>query len=146
MVPLQLQHTGIPCCCSSCVGFNYGLDLIPSLGTPYATMPQSSQKRKNNNKTNYKHKLCLIINLFFQVIKEIFFFFFFLFSASGAVTPGLGGQIRAAATYATATATATATCSICDLHHSSQQLWILNPLSKTRDKTCILEFPSWRSG
>ena len=27
---------------------------------------------------------------------------------------------------------------ICDLHHSSQQHWILNPLSKARDQTCIL--------
>lgn len=27
---------------------------------------------------------------------------------------------------------------ICDLHHSSWQLWILNPLSKTKDGTCIL--------
>ena len=27
---------------------------------------------------------------------------------------------------------------ICDLHHSSWQLWIPNPLSKARDQTCIL--------
>ena len=27
---------------------------------------------------------------------------------------------------------------ICDLHHSSQQRWILNPLSGARDRTCIL--------
>ena len=27
---------------------------------------------------------------------------------------------------------------ICDLHHSSQQLRILNPLSEGRDRTCIL--------
>ena len=27
---------------------------------------------------------------------------------------------------------------VCDLHHSSQQLGILNPLSKARDTTCIL--------
>ena len=26
----------------------------------------------------------------------------------------------------------------CDLYHSSQQCWILNPLSKARDQTCIL--------
>ena len=30
------------------------------------------------------------------------------------------------------------TGSICDLHHSSWQLQILNPLSETRDQTCIL--------
>ena len=27
---------------------------------------------------------------------------------------------------------------ICDLHQSSQQRWILNPLSKARDGTCVL--------
>ena len=26
----------------------------------------------------------------------------------------------------------------CDLHHSSQQCWILNPLSEARDGTCVL--------
>ena len=29
-----------------------------------------------------------------------------------------------------------------DLHHSSQQLWILNPLSKARDRTCNIMVPS----
>ena len=27
---------------------------------------------------------------------------------------------------------------VCDQYHSSQQLWILNPLSEARDRTCIL--------
>ena len=27
---------------------------------------------------------------------------------------------------------------ICNLHHSSQQRWIFNPLSEVRDGTCIL--------
>ena len=27
---------------------------------------------------------------------------------------------------------------VCDLHHSSQQCWILNPLSEARDWNCIL--------
>mgnify|MGYP001346181379 CR=1 FL=1 len=31
---------------------------------------------------------------------------------------------------------------ICDLHHSSQQWWILNPLSKARDQTYDLIVPS----
>ena len=30
-----------------------------------------------------------------------------------------------------------------NLHHSSQQRWIFNPLSKTRDRTCILMDTSW---
>ena len=32
---------------------------------------------------------------------------------------------------------------ICDLHHSSQQQWILNTLSGARDRTCILMDTSW---
>ena len=37
------------------------------------------------------------------------------------------------------TATATRDLShICDLHHSSQQHWIPNPLSEARDWTCVL--------
>ena len=40
-------------------------------------------------------------------------------------------------TYATATATQDPS-QIYNLHHSSWPHWILNPLSKTRDQTCIL--------
>ena len=41
--------------------------------------------------------------------------------------------------YATAIATETQDLSpVCDLHHSSQQRWILNPLSEARDGTRIL--------
>ena len=32
---------------------------------------------------------------------------------------------------------------ICDLHHSSQQGQMLNPLSKARDRTCIFTDTSW---
>ena len=39
--------------------------------------------------------------------------------------------------YTTATATWNPS-HVCDLHHSSQQPWILNPLSKARDQTRIL--------
>ena len=39
--------------------------------------------------------------------------------------------------YATATATWDPS-HVCDLHHSSRQCQILNPLSKARDQTCIL--------
>jgi len=31
---------------------------------------------------------------------------------------------------------------ISDLHHSSRQHWILDPLSEARDRTCILMDPS----
>ena len=39
--------------------------------------------------------------------------------------------------YTTATATATRDRSVCNLHHSSQQHWLLNPLSEARDGTRI---------
>ena len=32
---------------------------------------------------------------------------------------------------------------VCDLHHSSQQRQILDPLSEARDGTCILMDTSW---
>ena len=32
---------------------------------------------------------------------------------------------------------------VCDLHYSSQQSWILDPLSKARDQTQILMDTSW---
>ena len=43
--------------------------------------------------------------------------------------------------YTTATATWNPS-RVCDLHHSSQQHWILNPRSGARDQTCILMDPS----
>ena len=45
-------------------------------------------------------------------------------------------------TYATATATQDPSC-FRDLGHSSQRSWIPDPLSKTRDQTCILMATSW---
>ena len=39
--------------------------------------------------------------------------------------------------YTTATTTSDPS-HVCDLHHSSQQYWILNPLSEARDRPCIL--------
>ena len=39
--------------------------------------------------------------------------------------------------YTTATAMPDVSC-ICDLHHSSWQCRILNPLSESRDRTCVL--------
>ena len=44
--------------------------------------------------------------------------------------------------YTTATATWGPSC-VCNLHHSSQQCWIINPLSEARDRTCILIDTSW---
>ena len=43
--------------------------------------------------------------------------------------------------YTTATETQGLSC-VYNLHHISQQCWILNPLSKARDQTCNLMDPS----
>ena len=45
-------------------------------------------------------------------------------------------------TYTTAAATPDPS-RVCDLHHSSQQCQILNPLSEPRDGTHNLMIPSW---
>ena len=50
------------------------------------------------------------------------------------------GLVRAVATglrYATATAMRDPSCD-CDLQRSSQQCWILNPLSEAKGRTCVL--------
>ena len=55
---------------------------------------------------------------------------------------GVESQLQLPA-YATAAATATPDLScVCDLHHSSRQRWILNPLSEARDGTRNLMVPS----
>ena len=52
--------------------------------------------------------------------------------------PRLGVQLELhLLAYATATAMQDLSC-VCDLHHSSQQHRILNPLSEARDQTCVL--------
>ena len=54
--------------------------------------------------------------------------------------PRLGGQSELQLlAYTTATVTATWDPShVCDLHHSSEQGWILNPLNRAKDQTCVL--------
>ena len=32
---------------------------------------------------------------------------------------------------------------VCNIHHGSQQCWILKPLSEARDRTCIFVDTSW---
>ena len=44
--------------------------------------------------------------------------------------------------YTTTTATPDPSC-VCNLHHSSRQQQILNPLSESRDQTLNLKVPSW---
>ena len=54
---------------------------------------------------------------------------------------GVESELRLLA-YNTATATRDPSCG-CNLHHSSWKHWILNPLSKARDRTRVLMDTSW---
>ena len=63
-----------------------------------------------------------------------------------AAKPTLGPQqrrIRAASVTNTAATAMWGPSHICNLHHSSRQHWILNPLSKARDRTHVLVETSW---
>ena len=66
---------------------------------------------------------------------------FCLFRAAPTAYEGSQARGRIGAVKLLACTTATAmqdpTC-VCDLHHSSRQHKILNPLSKARDRTCVL--------
>ena len=81
-----------------------------------------------------------------------FFLFFFLFfhflgpHPHHMEIPRLGVDLELQLpAYTTVTATPDPSC-VCDPHHSSQQCWILNPLSElseARDRTLILMVLSW---
>ena len=79
----------------------------------------------------------------FQIIFQTLFHYgsshIFFFRAAHAAygSSQARGLIGATAAVACATATATQDPS-CHPCHSLQQCWILNPLSKARDRTCIL--------
>ena len=71
----------------------------------------------------------------------VLFFFFLVFLGpypQQMEVPRLGikSELQLPA-YTTATATWDPS-RFCDLHHSSWQHWILNPLSEARNRTCIL--------
>ena len=77
-----------------------------------------------------------------------FFFFFGLLSflelcPQHMKVPRLGIESKLQLpTYATATGIQDPS-HLCDLQHSSQQHWILNPLSRARDGTRVLMDTSW---
>ena len=82
---------------------------------------------------SFMRKSSLTFSIYF------FFLFFFLRAAPWPMEiPRLGvkSELQLPA-YTTATATQDLSC-LCNLHHSSWQHWILNPLIKARDQTRIL--------
>ena len=73
------------------------------------------------------------------IFKILAFFFFFLglhLQHMEVPRPEVKSELQLPA-YATATAMPDPSC-VCDLHHSSWQPWILNPLSKAKDQTSFL--------
>ena len=75
-----------------------------------------------------------VFSFFFSFL---FFFFSFLFRAAlsaygGSQASGLIGATAASLHHSHSNATSS---HVFDLHHSSQQHWILNPLSEARDRT-----------
>jgi len=89
----------------------------------------------------------LLIKVSTKII-SFFFFFFFSFSLFRAPPTGYGSSIWEVSrlgvklelqllAYPTATVTWDVSLDF-DLHHSSGQCWILNPLSKATDRTWIL--------
>ena len=61
--------------------------------------------------------------------------------ACGVPRLGVQSELKLPA-YTTATATWEPSL-VCDLQHSSQQCWILNPLIEARDRTRVLMDTSW---
>ena len=59
-----------------------------------------------------------------------------MLTAYGNTSLGIELELQLLA-YATVTEMSDPSC-ICDLHHSSWQCWILNPLSEARDRTHVL--------
>ena len=82
-----------------------------------------------------------IWGLFIVLVRGIFFFSL-LFRAEAYGGSQAKGRIWATtAAYTRATATQD-TSRICDLHHSSWQSRILNPMNEARDQTCNFTVPS----
>ena len=75
----------------------------------------------------------------FYLIYLFIYFWFFRAAPVTYVSSQARGWNRAAAAGLRTTATAKPHLSlVCDLHHSSRQHWILNPLSEARNWTCVL--------
>ena len=86
----------------------------------------------------------MVLSKLYFIVTIIFCLFFHLFRAASVAYGGsqardLIGAILMA--YTTATATP-GPSNICDLHHNSQQHWLLDPLSKARNQTHNFMVPS----
>ena len=90
---------------------------------------------------------CYCYPLLLFAIPFIYLFIYGLFAFSRAAPSAYGGSqarslIRAVATGLCQSHSNSGSNHVCDLHHSSRQRQILNPLSKARDQTRNLMVPS----
>ena len=72
---------------------------------------------------------------------DLYYYYYYYLLFSRAIPLAYGSSQARGRIRATATATPDLGC-VCKLHHSSRQCQILNPLSKSRDRTCVLVNPS----
>ena len=119
---------------------------ITCLGEKTIWWPEVKCESKRETPRRKKEQVFLsqysnLFSLMWFLSPPFFFFLFFLVflgpHPKHTEVPRPQVETAIAAAYTTATATPDPS-HICDLHHSSQQCWILHPLSKTRDQTCIL--------
>ena len=83
--------------------------------------------------------LCTVTDVCLSLSLSLFFFFVFLgLHSQHTEVPRLEGELQLQLpAYTTATAMPDLSCT-CNLHHSSWQRRILNPLNKAKDQTHIL--------
>ena len=104
---------------------------VSYLGIPNKCYSASLPKNENKKYTNH----------YFKMLKHalIFFFFFFLRPHLQHVeVPGLEVESKLQLLAYTISTATWDPSHVCNLHHSSWQRWILNPLSKARDQICNL--------
>ena len=99
-----------------------------------------SLREKKKLKEQWRKKIMLKIVSPSWSTCYVLFYVFCLFRATPVAYGGSQARVHIGVVqraYITATETPDPSC-ICDLHHSSCQRWILNPLSEARDQTCAL--------
>ena len=116
-----------------------GVNPSPSLKTPIPGTLMSESRRRWRSQLHLFWGFILLQHFSFSLSLSLFFFFCFLgLHPLYMKVPRLGVKLELQLlAYATATAMPDLSC-ICNLHHSSQQCQIPDPLSEAKDQTSIL--------